>query len=147
MDRLGLGYEALHARDPRLIYCAISAFGQDGPSRERPGYDVIVQALTGITGTPEGEPVKTGVALTDLAAGLYAFSGILAALYHRERTGEGQRIRRTAAQHPAAHPDLMFLTATGSRRDPRATGQRPRLDRALPGVQGSRWVHHHWSGK
>jgi crotonobetainyl-CoA:carnitine CoA-transferase CaiB-like acyl-CoA transferase len=95
MDRLGLGYEALHALHPRLIYCAISGFGQDGPSRDRAGYDVIVQALgglMGITGTPEGEPVKTGVALTDLAAGLYASSGILAALYHRERTGEGQRI-------------------------------------------------------
>ncbi len=95
MDRLGLGYEALHVLQPRLIYCAISAFGQDGPSRDRPGYDVIVQALgglMGITGTPQGEPVKTGVALTDLAAGLYACSGILAALYHRERTGEGQRI-------------------------------------------------------
>ncbi|GAC1445747.1 MAG: CaiB/BaiF CoA-transferase family protein [Chloroflexota bacterium] len=95
MDRLGFGYEQLRTAHPGLIYCAISGFGQDGPYRERAGYDVSIQAiggLMGITGTPDGPPVKTGVAMTDQAAGLYAFSGILAALYHRERTGEGQRI-------------------------------------------------------
>ncbi|MBA3946230.1 MAG: CoA transferase [Herpetosiphonaceae bacterium] len=95
MDRLGLGYEALSGIHPRLIYCAISGYGQEGPYRDRAGYDVVVQALgglMGITGTPDGPPVKTGVALIDLAAGLYAFSSILAALYHRERTGQGQRL-------------------------------------------------------
>ncbi|HEX9067379.1 MAG TPA: CoA transferase [Ktedonobacterales bacterium] len=95
MDSLGLGYEALRVAQPRLIYCAISAYGQDGPYRDRAGYDVIVSAqagLMGITGTPGGPPVKAGVAVTDMATGLYALAGILAALYHRERTGEGQRV-------------------------------------------------------
>ncbi len=95
MDGHGLGYEALRATQPGLIYCAISGYGQSGPYRDRAGYDVNVQALgglMGITGTPEGPPVKTGVALIDVATGLYAFSGILAALYHRERTGAGQRL-------------------------------------------------------
>ncbi|HEV7129953.1 MAG TPA: CoA transferase [Ktedonobacterales bacterium] len=95
MDRLGLGYEDLRAAHPRLIYCAITGYGQTGPYRERAGYDVIVSAqggLMGITGTPGGPPVKTGVATLDLSTGLYAFSAILAALYHRERSGQGQRL-------------------------------------------------------
>lgn len=95
MDRLGLGYDTLRAEQPGLIYCAISGYGQDGPYRDRAGYDVNVQALgglMGITGTPDGPPVKTGVALVDVATGLYAFSAILAALYHRTRTGAGQRL-------------------------------------------------------
>lgn len=95
MEKLGLNYEELCLRHPRLIYCSISGYGRTGPYKDRAGYDVIVSAmggLMGITGTPGGPPVKTGVALTDLATGLYAFSGILAALYHRERTGQGQRL-------------------------------------------------------
>ncbi|MDQ2809366.1 MAG: CoA transferase [Chloroflexota bacterium] len=95
MDRLGLGYDTLRAAQPGLIYCAISGYGQTGPYRDRAGYDVNVQALgglMGITGTPDGPPVKTGVALIDVATGLYAFSAVVAALYHRERTGAGQRL-------------------------------------------------------
>jgi len=95
MERLGLGYETLRVDNPRLIYCAISGFGQTGPRREQAGYDVAIQAmggLMGITGTPDGPPVKTGVALIDVIAGLQASSGIIAALYHREHSGEGQRV-------------------------------------------------------
>ncbi len=95
MASLGLDYASLRAEHPRLIYCSISGYGQMGPDRQRAGYDVIVTAqggLMGITGTPDGEPVKTGVAQLDIATGLYAHSSILAALYHRERTGEGQVI-------------------------------------------------------
>jgi crotonobetainyl-CoA:carnitine CoA-transferase CaiB-like acyl-CoA transferase len=95
MDRVGLGYDALRAARPDIIYCSISGFGQSGPYRDRAGYDVPVQALGGlmsITGEPDRPPVKTGVALVDVIAAQYAFSGILAALFHRERTGEGQRI-------------------------------------------------------
>ncbi|MEU0948677.1 CoA transferase [Streptomyces canus] len=95
MERLGLGYETLREDHPNLIYCAISAFGQDGPYRDRPGYDLMVSALGGlmsITGTPGGEPVKTGVALIDVATGLYAALGVLAALNHRNATGQGQRV-------------------------------------------------------
>src|SRR6185312_13673385 len=84
MDRLGLGYEDLCKDHPGLIYCSISGFGQSGPYRDRSGYDVIVSALgglLGITGTPGGPPVKTGVAVLDLSTGLFAKSSILAALY------------------------------------------------------------------
>lgn len=95
MDQLGLGFEELHKVHPGLIYCSISGFGQSGPYKNRAGYDVIVSALgglMGITGTPGGEPVKTGVAVLDQSTGLNAYAGVLAALYHRERTGEGQRV-------------------------------------------------------
>ena len=95
MDRIGLGYDALRAGRPDLIYCAISGFGQTGPYRDRAGYDVPIQAMGGlmsITGEADRPPVKTGVALVDIIAAQYSFSGILAALFHRVRTGEGQRI-------------------------------------------------------
>lgn len=93
MEALGLGYPALAAFNPGLIYCAITGYGQTGPYRHRPGYDTVIQAQGGImsvTGPPEGEPFKVGVAVVDITAGLYAATSILAALHHRERTGEGQ---------------------------------------------------------
>lgn len=95
MERFELGYEDWCQHHPGLIYCSISGYGRTGPYKDRAGYDVMVSALGGlmsITGIPEGAPVKTGVALTDVITGLNAFSAILAALYHRERTGQGQRI-------------------------------------------------------
>ncbi|MDQ6835620.1 MAG: CoA transferase [Actinomycetota bacterium] len=98
MDELGLGYEQLRERRPEfrpeLVYCSITGFGS-GPGSALPGYDLLVQALGGlmsITGDPRGEPQKVGVALVDVLAGLFATVGILAALRHREATGEGQRI-------------------------------------------------------
>ena len=94
MDRLGLGYETLRAENPGLVYCSITGFGA-GAGAELPGYDLLVQALGGlmsITGTPAGEPQKVGVALVDVLAGLFASVGILAALRHRDRSGEGQRV-------------------------------------------------------
>jgi crotonobetainyl-CoA:carnitine CoA-transferase CaiB-like acyl-CoA transferase len=94
MDRLGLGYDVLSAQQPGLVYCSITGFGA-AAGAELPGYDLLVQALGGlmsITGSPEGEPQKVGVALVDVLAGLFASVGILAALRHRERTGEGQRV-------------------------------------------------------
>jgi crotonobetainyl-CoA:carnitine CoA-transferase CaiB-like acyl-CoA transferase len=90
----GLDYASLKAANPRLIYCAITGFGQDGPDASRPGYDFIIQAMGGLmslTGEP-GQPMKVGVALVDILSGLYACNGILAALHQRERTGEGQYI-------------------------------------------------------
>ena len=95
LAKLGLDWEDLRRDNPRLIFCSISGFGRTGPSAERGGYDVIVQAvggLMGITGDPEGTPVKVGVAMTDICTALYAHGAILAALYARDRTGEGQRI-------------------------------------------------------
>jgi len=94
-DRLGTGYEAMAARNPRLIYAAISAFGQTGPWRDRPGVDGVAQAMGGImsvTGTADGPPVKVGVPAADMAGGVFASQSILAALFSRERTGQGQRV-------------------------------------------------------
>lgn len=95
MEKWGLSYDELHALNPRLVYCSISGFGQYGPYRELPGYDYIVQAMGGmmsITGSEESGPMKVGVAIADLATGLYCTIGILATLQERERTGEGQHI-------------------------------------------------------
>ncbi|MFD5337564.1 CaiB/BaiF CoA transferase family protein [Streptomyces hawaiiensis] len=94
MARLGLGHEQLRARHPELIYCSISGFGS-GAGAAIPGYDLLVQAVGGlmsVTGTADGEPVKAGVALVDVITGLHASLGILAALRHRDATGEGQRV-------------------------------------------------------
>jgi formyl-CoA transferase len=91
--KLGIGYEAVKAINPRLVYASISGFGQTGPYADRPGFDLIAQGMAGImsvTGAPGGEPVKAGVPVSDLAAGLYAATAILAALHARERTGVGQ---------------------------------------------------------
>jgi crotonobetainyl-CoA:carnitine CoA-transferase CaiB-like acyl-CoA transferase len=91
----GLDYAHLSALNPRLIYCSITGFGQTGPYAERAGYDLMVQAMSGmmsITGQPEGEPQRVGVAITDLFTGVYAASAILAALEVRHRTGQGQHI-------------------------------------------------------
>ncbi len=95
MDSLDLGWHVLRARNPRLVYCSVSGFGETGPDRERPALDVIVQGMGGvmtITGHPGGPPTRPGLSLGDIAAGLYATIGILAALQERERSGEGQLI-------------------------------------------------------
>ncbi len=94
-DRLGIGYETVAARNPRLVYAAISAFGQEGPWRDRPGVDGVAQAMSGImsvTGTENAGPVKVGVPAADMAGGAFMTQAILAALLARERTGEGQRV-------------------------------------------------------
>jgi len=95
VGRLGVDYEALSAINPRLIYCSISGYGQTGPDANRPGYDFVVQAEAGlmaITGEPEGEPMRFGVAITDVTCGMVSTQSILAALFERERTGKGQYI-------------------------------------------------------
>lgn len=95
MERLGFAYPAVCALNPGLVYCSISGFGQDGPYRERTAYDLILQGmggLMGITGEEGGPPVKVGVAVTDIAAGMFAAYGILAALRVRDRTGMGQLV-------------------------------------------------------
>jgi crotonobetainyl-CoA:carnitine CoA-transferase CaiB-like acyl-CoA transferase len=95
MAALGVGYEALAAVNPRIIYASISGYGQTGPQRNKGGFDLVAQGVSGImsvTGEPGGAPAKAGVPLTDLGAGLFALVGILAALEHRHRTGQGQHI-------------------------------------------------------
>jgi formyl-CoA transferase len=99
LAKYGLDYASLKALNPRLIYCSITGFGQDGPYAERAGYDLMIQAMTGMMditgradGTPGGGPQRVGVALTDLFTGVYACSAILAAIEVRHRTGQGQHI-------------------------------------------------------
>lgn len=95
LDKYNLGYEQLKNKYPHLIYCAITGFGRTGPLASEPGYDFIAQAMGGlmaITGEPDGQPMKAGVALSDVMTGLYSAIGILAALQHREKTGRGQLV-------------------------------------------------------
>ena len=95
LKKYGLDYETLKAINPKLIYCSITGFGQTGPYANRAGYDFMIQGMAGvmsITGEPDGQPMKMGVAFSDVFAGLHAVIGIQAALFHRERTGQGQYI-------------------------------------------------------
>ena len=95
MDKLGLGYDTLKDVNPRLVYAAVSGFGDTGPYRLRPGYDIIAQAMGGLmstTGWPGGEPTRSGTAMADVLAGLSVTIGLLAALRHRDQTGEGQKV-------------------------------------------------------
>jgi len=95
LEKYGLDHATLRAAHPGLIYCSISGFGQTGPNRDKPGYDLMAQGYGGImslTGAPDGPPMKVGVGIADVMCGMYATIGVLAALYHRDRTGEGQHI-------------------------------------------------------
>jgi crotonobetainyl-CoA:carnitine CoA-transferase CaiB-like acyl-CoA transferase len=95
IDRLGLGYETVAASNPRVVYCSISAFGSGEQAARLPGYDLLLQAMSGlmsVTGEPEGRPLKVGAALIDMVCGLYATTAVLAALQARERTGRGQHV-------------------------------------------------------
>jgi CoA:oxalate CoA-transferase len=121
MDRLGLGYEQLAALNPGLVYASISGFGQTGPWRLRPAYDTVVQGTSGlmsITGAPEGGPVKPGMPVADLSAGLYTFGAVLAALQGRVRTGRGTHV------DVAMHDSLVSLLE-GAAQSYLATGEPP----------------------
>jgi formyl-CoA transferase len=112
MERLGLGEEALRAVNPRLIYASLSGFGADGPMSEVPGYDLIIQAwggLMSITGMPDGEPTKVGVAIVDLVAGLMLGKSIAASLFAREKLGVGQKIDTSLLE-----AEVACLVNTGS---------------------------------
>jgi CoA:oxalate CoA-transferase len=95
MDKLGLGWDALSALNPRLVYVSISGFGQTGPNVARPAYDIIVQAMSGlmsVTGEPDGPPTMVGEAIADVAGGLFASWGCMVALFERDRTGVGRHV-------------------------------------------------------
>jgi crotonobetainyl-CoA:carnitine CoA-transferase CaiB-like acyl-CoA transferase len=95
LTKYGLDHDSLLAAYPQLVYCSISGFGQTGPNRDKPGYDLMAQGYGGImsvTGEPDGQPMKVGVGIADVMCGMYATMGILAALRHRDKTGEGQHI-------------------------------------------------------
>jgi len=95
LDKMGLGYDDLHAVNPRLVYCSISGYGRTGPYAQRPGYDFIIQAeggMMGIIGPEEGPPYRVGVPIVDITSGMFAAAGVLAALRVRDKTGEGQLV-------------------------------------------------------
>jgi len=130
MKRLGADYETMAARNPRLIYASISGFGQTGPYAERPGFDLIAQAMSGIlsvTGDPGGTPVKCGVPIADISAGMFAANGVLAALIARGRTGRGQHIDTSLFESALAMCvwETTEYWATGD--TPRAMGSAHRL--------------------
>jgi CoA:oxalate CoA-transferase len=126
LDRLGLGWGPLHAANPRLIYASVSGFGQTGPWQDRPAYDLIVQALSGmmsITGHP-GQPTKAGTSIGDITGGLFLLAGISAALYHREKTGQGLKVDVSMldGQMAILESAVMRYAATGE--VPQAMGNR-----------------------
>jgi crotonobetainyl-CoA:carnitine CoA-transferase CaiB-like acyl-CoA transferase len=131
----GLDYESLKAVNPRLIYCSITGFGQDGPYAKRAGYDFMIQGLGGLmsrTGKPDGEegggPMKVGVALTDILTGLYATVGVLAALNAREHSGQGQHL-------DVALLDVQVACLANQAMNYLATGNAPRrLGNAHPNI-------------
>jgi crotonobetainyl-CoA:carnitine CoA-transferase CaiB-like acyl-CoA transferase len=135
LRQYGLDYESLTAVNPRLVYCSITGFGQDGPYAPRAGYDFLIQGLGGlmsITGRPDGEegggPMKVGVALTDILTGLYATNAVLAALAWREKSGEGQYI-------DLALLDVQVACLANQAMNYLATGQNPqRLGNAHPNI-------------
>lgn len=125
MDRLGLGYDKLSKLAPRLIYCSISAFGQEGPRRHEGGFDVTLQAISGImsvTGEPDGAPVKCGVPLTDFASGLYAAYAIAAALRRVSKEGRGCRLDVPMLGASLGIAALQVSEYFGNRRDPQKLG-------------------------
>lgn len=121
MDRLGMGYNALSAINPRLVYCSISAYGQSGPRSQEGGFDLTIQAMSGImsvTGESGGAPVKCGVPLADFSAGLYAGFSILAALRHAQATGQGSHLDVPMLGATLGIAALQTSEFFGSGRDP-----------------------------
>jgi crotonobetainyl-CoA:carnitine CoA-transferase CaiB-like acyl-CoA transferase len=125
-ERLGLGYKEVGRDNPGLVWCSISGFGR-GPGADLPGYDFLVQAMSGlmsITGPAGGEPTKVGVALVDVLTGLYAFGGVLAALRERDRTGRGQRVEVSLLGSALASLVNQASSYLCTGRPPRAMGNR-----------------------
>ena len=123
-ERLGLGHEELRERHPRLITCSISGYGPDGPYRDAKAYDLLVQSeagLVAVTGTEE-QPAKSGIPAADIGAGMYAFSGILAALYDRERTGAGTHVEISLFDALIEWMGFPLHYAAGAGRAPRRAG-------------------------
>jgi CoA:oxalate CoA-transferase len=127
MDRLGLGYDVLSARNPRIIYAATSGFGQTGPDRDKPALDIVVQGMGGvmsITGEPGRGPVRPGLSLGDIAAGLYTAIGVLAALHERERSGLGQMLDVSMLDCQIAVLENAFARYSATGEPPKAIGTR-----------------------
>lgn len=131
LKKYGLDYDSLREVNPKLVYCSITGFGQDGPYASRAGYDFMIQAMAGlmsVTGEPEGMPMKVGVALADIMTGLYAANAIQAALLHRAETGVGQYI-------DLALLDVQVATLANQAMNFLASGKAPgRLGNAHPNI-------------
>ena len=131
LSKYGLGYDDLKDEFPGLIYCSITGFGQTGPYAKRPGYDVLIQGMSGfrsLNGEPEGEPMKAAVPVADLMAGMYATVSINAALRHREVTGEGQHIDVGMLDVMVAFSTIMGMNYLATEKVP------PRLGNAHPNI-------------
>ena len=125
-ERLGLGASGLLARHPRLICCSVSGYGPDGPYAGKKAYDLLVQCEAGllsVTGTPEA-PCKAGISVADIAAGMYAYSGVLTALYERERTGRGSSFTVSLLDALGEWMSQPYLYTVYGGREPRRTGAR-----------------------
>ena len=144
MQSLGLGYETLSARNPRLIYAATSGFGQTGPERLRPALDIVVQGMGGImsiTGEPGGPPLRPGISLGDIAAGLYTAIGVLSALHERERSGQGQMLDISMLDCQIAILENAFMRYFATGETPKPIGTRHPLTtpfQAFPTKDG--WI-------
>ena len=168
LSRWGLDYESLQELRPGLIYCTVTGYGYTGPYSSRPGYDFIVQAMGGfmsINGPKEGDPHRAGVAIADISAGMFAASAVLAALYARERTGEGQRIDmalldsqiavltyaasnyfvsgETPARHGNAHPNIVPYQSFTARdgQFAFAAGNDSQWEKFCGAVDRPQWLH------
>src|SRR5690242_5914367 len=127
LDKLGFSYEAVAKENPSIVYCSISGFGQTGPYRDRPGYDVIAQGESGmmdLTGYPDGPPAKLGASLADVVAGLYAMNGILLALLARHKTGRGQQVDVSLLDGMVSTLTYHALIYLSTGRSPRRAGTR-----------------------
>ena len=135
--KYGLDYASLKTTHPRLIYCSITGFGQDGPYAARAGYDYIIQGMSGlmsVTGDPEGQPQKVGVAVTDIFTGLYASNAILAAVHQRHATGTGQHIELALLDVAIATTANQAMNYLATDVSPRTAWQCAPQYRALPSV-------------
>lgn len=127
MERLGLGFEEVHARHPRLVYVSISGFGQEGPDARRGGYDLVVQALSGLlsmTGSPDGEPAKIPIAALDFGSGVYAALGTLSALRQRDATGRGSHVTTSLLETALTWLSMHVVTYGLGGAEPRPEGTR-----------------------
>lgn len=125
LQRMGFGYNMVRRRNPRLIYCSMTAYGNTGPMRDLPGYDPLMQAFAGlmsVTGEPDGAPVRVGTSIMDMGMGMWGVIGILGALRDRERTGEGQLVETSLYETAIAWIPYQIISYLGTGEVPRRHG-------------------------
>ena len=146
LAKFGLDYASLAHDNPRLIYCSVTGFGQTGPYAARAGYDLMAQGMGGfmdLTGHPDGEPLRSGVPISDIFTGVYSAVGILAALARREKTGRGGYVDTALVDSTVGVLANQALNYLVSGKVPRRMGNAHPEHHALPGVPGRRRPHHH----